>query len=224
MELADGVYALPQTLARGDGDVTFHPAAVVTERGPLLIDVGFEAALDQLEATLADHGHDLADAWGVVVTHQDGDHVAALSEVLERTGAVVFAHPEAAPYVDGRREPIKSEDDRYPPARVDVEVTDGTAFDTAAGPMTVQFTPGHAPGHLSLYLPERRLLLAADALTAADGELRGPNEQHTLEMERAIESVGELSALDVERTLCYHGGVAEQGTGAIAKVWSENAG
>jgi len=224
MELADGVYALPQTLARGDGEVTFNPAAVVTERGPLLIDVGFEAALDQLEAALADHGQDLADTWGIVVTHQDGDHAAALSTVVERTGAAVFAHPEAAPYVDGRAEPIKSDGDRYPPARVDVAVTDGTAFDTVAGPMEVHYTPGHAPGHVSLYLPEQRLLLAADALTAADGELHGPNEQHTLEMDEAIESVGELSELDVERTLCYHGGFVERGTGAIAKVWSENAG
>jgi glyoxylase-like metal-dependent hydrolase (beta-lactamase superfamily II) len=223
MELADGVYALPQTLSQGDRDVTIHPAAVETGRGVLLVDVGFGDELEQIAAALEEYGHGLGDVWGVVVTHQDGDHAGALAEVVDRTGAAVFAHPECAPYVDGRMDPIKGEGERYPAARVDVEVADGTAFDTVAGPMTVQFTPGHAPGHVSLYLPEERLLLAADALTAPTGELAGPSDQHTLEMERAIESVGELSELDVERTLCYHGGLAEQGTGAIARIWTELA-
>jgi glyoxylase-like metal-dependent hydrolase (beta-lactamase superfamily II) len=224
-ELADGVHAFPQTISRDGQEATFTPAAVETDRGLVLLDVGFPHAVDQLEDHLADAGHGLEDVWAVLLTHQDGDHAAGLSAVVERADPLVFAHPEAAPYVDGRLDPIKSDEDsdRYPPVPVDVEVADGTAFRTAAGRMEVIHTPGHAPGHVSLYLPEARLLLAGDALTAPEGALSGPSEEFTPDMDEAVESVGRLADEDVERTLCYHGGLVDQGTGAIARLWTELA-
>jgi len=225
MKLADGIYAFPQTITRNGGETTFHPAAVETDRGVLLVDVGFPHAIDQLSDHLAAVGHDWDAVWGVLLTHQDGDHASAAAAVRERADPVVFAHPECAPYVDGRLDPIKSDTgDRYPSVPVDVEVTDGTTVRTVAGPMEVVFTPGHAPGHLSLYFPEEKLLLAADALTASGDALAGPSEEFTLEMDAAIDSVGHLADYDVERTLCYHGGFVEQGTGAIARIWTEATG
>lgn len=220
-QLVEGVYALPQTITRNGDEATFHPAAVETDRGIVLLDVGFPQALDQLEAGLEAAGAGLDAVWAVVLTHQDGDHVAGLSAVVERADPVVLAHPACAPYVDGRRDPIKGGGDRYPAVPVDVEVADGTTIRTAAGPMAVVFTPGHAPGHVALHFPDERLLVAGDALTAPEGDLAGPSEAFTLDMDTAIESVGRLADLDVERTLCYHGGFVEQGTGAIARIWTE---
>jgi glyoxylase-like metal-dependent hydrolase (beta-lactamase superfamily II) len=210
MELATEVYSLPQTVDRGDRRVTIHPAAVETPRGVVLVDVGFEGALDQFTDALADAGLALADVRAVLVTHQDGDHVGALREVVDRTGAVVYTHRECAPYVDGREHPIKApEGERYPPVDVDVELVDGVRFRTAAGPMAVLFTPGHTPGHVSLHFPEAGLLLAADALTADDSGLAGPSEQFTPEMGRALDAAARLADHRIERVLCYHGGVVE---------------
>jgi len=222
-ELADGVYAFPQTITREGREATFTPAAVETDRGLLLLDVGFPGAIDQLEAHLSETGNGFADVWAVLLTHQDGDHAAGLSEVVDRADPLVVAHPECAPYVDGRLDPIKADDDRYPPVPVDVEVADGSALATRAGRMEVVHTPGHAPGHVSLYFPGQRLLVAGDALTAPEGELAGPKAEFTPEMDEAIESVGRLADEDVERTLCYHGGLVEQGTGTIARLWTELA-
>ena len=78
-------------------------------------------------------------------------------------------------------------------------------------------TPGHSPGHVSLYLPDERLLLAGDALTAEDG-LDGPNPDFTPEMGRATRSLAALSDLDVDRVLCYHGGFVEEGTDRIEAI------
>jgi glyoxylase-like metal-dependent hydrolase (beta-lactamase superfamily II) len=223
-ELADGVYAFPQTIELEGESATFTPAAVATDRGMLLLDVGFPQGLEQLEDHLADLDRELADVWGVLLTPQDGDHAAGLSVLADRVDPLVFAHPECAPYVDGRLDPIKGEeDDRYPPSPVDVEVADGTTLRTMAGPMQVVHTPGHSPGHVSLYFPEERLLVAGDALTVEDGALAGPNPEFTPNMEDAVESVGTLADEDVERTLCFHGGLIEQGTGAIARLWTELA-
>jgi glyoxylase-like metal-dependent hydrolase (beta-lactamase superfamily II) len=204
--LSDGVYAFTESIDHGSGTARFHPAAVETDRGLLLLDAGLGGEIDQLETELDAAGFGWADVWGVALTHQDGDHAGGLATVCERADPVVFAHPECAPYVDGREDPIKGDGDRYPPVDVDVQIPDGTVFGTAAGPMEIVFTPGHAPGHVSLFLPEQRLLLAADALTAADGQLQGPSEQFTLDTSTAAESVQRLADLGVERVHCYHGG------------------
>lgn len=212
MELTDGVYAFPQTLDRDGTTQTFYPSAVETPLGLLLVDVGFPSLTDQVESNLAEAGYDWADVHGVVLTHQDGDHAGGLADVLDRTNATVYAHEACAPYVDGREHPIKSGDDeRYPPARVDVELVDGVTFHTDAGPMEVVFTPGHTPGHISLFLPEADLLLAGDASVAADGDLVGPAEQFTPDMASAVDSLDRLADLSFDRTLCHHGGDVEAG-------------
>lgn len=222
-ELADGVYAFELTISRDGQEATFHPGAVETGRGIVLLDVGYPDTLDDLEAELDAIGRGWVDVWAALITHHDADHAAALSAVVERADPVCVAHPDCAPYVDGRREPIKGGGDRYPPVPIDVEVADGTAVRTAAGPMQVIHTPGHTPGHVALYLPEQKLLFAADALTAPAGELAGPNEEFTPNLPQAIESVGRLAEEDIERTVCFHGGVVDQGTGMIARIWQEQA-
>jgi len=217
-ELTDSVYVLTQTLETDEGTRAFHPAAVETPRGVVLLDVGLPGQADAIAEELDAAGFDWGDIWAVLVTHQDGDHAGALATVVEETDAVVFAHETCAPYVDGRKEPIKGDGDRYPPVPVDVELVDGETFRTNAGPMRVVFTPGHAPGHVSLYFPDERLLIAADALTADDEGLQGPSEHFTLDMAEAAESVGELATLDVETVHCFHGGTVEADDERIAEI------
>jgi glyoxylase-like metal-dependent hydrolase (beta-lactamase superfamily II) len=222
MELTDGVHAFPQTVDRGDSATTVYPAAVETSKGVLLVDTGFPGLTDQVKSNLADAGFGWDDVSGIVLTHQDGDHAGSLAAVIDRTDALVYAHERCAPYVDGREEPIKSpEGERYPPAEVDVELVDGVAFRTVAGPMEVVFTPGHAPGHVSLYFPDRELLLAGDALTADETGLQGPSTEYTLEMDEALDSVGTLADREIRRTLCYHGGFVEEGTDRIGELAAE---
>jgi len=207
MELATGVYAFPQTIERDGMETTIHPAAVETPKGLVLLDVGYPGLLDQVEANLHETGNDWDDVRAVLVTHQDGDHAGALGEVVGRTDAVVYAHEQCAPYVDGRRHPIKSpEGERYQPAEIDVELVDGVSFRTAAGPMDVVFTPGHAPGHVSLHFPDAELLVTADALTADESGLAGPSDEFTLDMEAALDSAAALVDRSFADTLCYHGG------------------
>jgi glyoxylase-like metal-dependent hydrolase (beta-lactamase superfamily II) len=203
MHLAPGVHDLALSYERPDGALEIHPAAVETPRGVLLVDVGLE--LSVLTQGLETHGLDLDSVTGVLLTHQDGDHVGALPALLSETDASVMAHREATPYIDGREALVKG-DRRYDPVPVDLELQDGVRIRTDAGPMEVVFTPGHAPGHVSLFFPDHGTLLAGDAVTAVDGELAGPSEEFTPNRERALDSVRHLASYDIERVLCYHGG------------------
>jgi glyoxylase-like metal-dependent hydrolase (beta-lactamase superfamily II) len=49
---------------------------------------------------------------------------------------------------------------KHPPCPVDATLEDG---DTV-GPVRVIHTPGHTPGHLAFWWPERRVLFAGDAI------------------------------------------------------------
>jgi glyoxylase-like metal-dependent hydrolase (beta-lactamase superfamily II) len=219
MSLPDCVHDL-ELLADLDGrETAIHPAAIETERGLLLLDAGLPDTVDQLATRLDGAGFGLGDVDAVAITHQDPDHAGGLSRVVERSGALVIAHERAAPVVDGRENPrIAPGGDRYPPARVDLELGDRATFHTKAGPARVVATPGHTPGHVSVYLPDARFLVAGDALTAEGGTLNGPDPEATEEQERAADSVSRLAELDVDRTLCYHGGLADAGAGRIAEI------
>jgi glyoxylase-like metal-dependent hydrolase (beta-lactamase superfamily II) len=217
MALPDHVHALPLTTTIQGRERTFTPAAVETESGLLLFDVGLPGTLDLLEAELEAADFGLSDVEGVLLTHQDGDHCGALAELREATDPFVVAHEPTARIVDGREDP-RSGPDRYPPARVDCAFDGSVTFDTLAGPAHVFPTPGHTPDHVSVHFPEARFLLAGDALTADEDGLQSPNEGFTEDWDRALESVAALAELDVESTLCFHGGFVEAGRDRIAEI------
>ncbi|WP_137288684.1 MBL fold metallo-hydrolase [Natronorubrum halophilum] len=215
-----GVHTLPITVEYGDGEITITPTVVETGRGLVLIDVGPRGATDAIRTHLTSLGYALEDIWLVVLTHHDGDHVGGLAELLEQVDAVVATHRDEAPFLTGERDPIKSTGgDRYPPVAVDLELTGGVRIPTLAGPMAVVDTPGHAPGHISLHFPENGLLIAGDALVAdGDEPLSGPKPTFTPDMDRALESVDALAALEIEHVVCYHGGYVDSGTERIREI------
>jgi glyoxylase-like metal-dependent hydrolase (beta-lactamase superfamily II) len=214
-----GVHTLPITVEYGDSEITVTPTAVETHRGLVVLDVGPAGAVGGLETHLRSLGYELEDVWLVVLTHHDADHAGGLAALLERVDAIVGAHRDEAPYVSGEREPMKGDGDRYPPVDVDIELTGGVRFPTVAGPMEIVATPGHTPGHVSLYLPEGNLLVAGDALVAdGDEPLAGPKPHSTPDMDRAIESVGALAALEIEHTVCYHGGYVDHRPERIREI------
>jgi glyoxylase-like metal-dependent hydrolase (beta-lactamase superfamily II) len=218
--IAPGVYALPLAFEPGEDAPLMYPAAVETDRGLVLVDTGFADHLDAVESHLAEAGFGLDDVALVVVTHQDADHAGGLAALADRTDVTTLAHADEAPYIARERPLLK--DREYPPARVDVELVDGVAFRTAAGEMRVVATPGHSPGHVSLYLPGERLLLAADAITAEEA-FDGPNEAATPDMDAATDSVGRLAELAVERTLCFHGGLVEHDRDQLGRIHADLA-
>lgn len=223
MPVPDAFHVCPQTIDIEDGPtLTINPGAVETDRGLLLVDTGVPGKLDRVESNLSDAGFGLDDVWGVVLTHQDPDHAGGLAAIAERVDPVVFAHPTCARVVDGRERPVKLEDEdaeRYPASPVHVEVTDGSRIHTLAGPMEVVETPGHAPGHVSLYFPEASFLVSGDALHAPEGELDGP--RFPMDEAQAVESMRRLADLDFDATLTQHGGPVEAGSDRVAEVLTE---
>ena len=220
MRIADGVYVLP--IPRGSqGTEGFLNLTLILDEqeGAALVDAGLPGHAEAIGAALADAGIGVRDLRRIIFTHQDLDHIGSGAALVRQSGARVVAHPADTPYIEGDLRPLKVTPEmleRRPQmrevlehlesVRVDEHLEDGERLDLAGG-IRVIYTPGHTPGHLSLYLVRPKVLVAGDALTAEEGRLNGPNPSVTLDMGEAVRSVRRLAELDVETIVCYHGGV-----------------
>jgi glyoxylase-like metal-dependent hydrolase (beta-lactamase superfamily II) len=92
------------------------------------------------------------------------------------------------------------------PVRVDRTLTDGEKLPYAGG-ITIIHTPGHTLGHISLYLEASKTLVSGDELRIENGVLGIPPERINHDTAEVVRSLKKLSQYDIERVICYHGGL-----------------
>jgi glyoxylase-like metal-dependent hydrolase (beta-lactamase superfamily II) len=167
----------------------------------------------------------------IVLTHGHFDHVGALADLADAFNVPIYAHSLEHPYLDGRQsypppDPsvgggLMSALSRFYP-RGPIDVTRWLATLPANGDIPSlpgwQWieTPGHTPGHISLWRESDRTLIAGDAFvtTAQESayavftqspEIHGPPMYYTTDWERAAASVASLAALEPEVVITGHG-------------------
>jgi len=207
-----------------------RPTLLWDDEEGVLVDAGFPGQLEQLREEIERAGVSLDRLTRLIVTHQDIDHIGGIAALLALNDRIeVLAHEQDRPYIVGEKQLIKISPERmaqfsehlsYLPeerreavletfenarARVDRTLRDGEKLPYCGG-MIVIHTPGHTPGHISLYLEQSKVLVAGDALNVSDGRLVGPNPQLTPDIDQATGSLKKLARYDIETVVCYHGG------------------
>jgi glyoxylase-like metal-dependent hydrolase (beta-lactamase superfamily II) len=168
--------------------------AVTSGDGFVLFDTGMHQpdSISHLERALEMCNLRLEQARLVVCTHAHTDHCGQAATIVERAGCEVWMHPnhehlnrmiEDPDAVFERRmeiarqsgvpeEPLR----RYAaergargtgiagPIEPDRDLVAGVGIGTDLGEWVVYETPGHAPSHVCLFQPERRLLISGDHL------------------------------------------------------------
>ena len=168
--------------------------AVAAGDGVVLFDTGYHepGSLAHLERALAMCGLRVEDVRLVVCTHAHSDHYGQAATIVERAGCELWMSPnldhmrqwaqdtdaaiarriEVARQSGVPEEPLR----RYAAERrehnsgiaaviePDRPLVQGVTVVTDLGPWTVHETPGHAPSHVCLFQPERRLLISGDHL------------------------------------------------------------
>jgi glyoxylase-like metal-dependent hydrolase (beta-lactamase superfamily II) len=150
-----------------------------------LIDPSFLSQLPTLENYLLEVGYDIRNVKRIILTHVHVDHSQAANEIKKRSGAKIYSHWIEArylihnpPYQGGPPTTQETVDKleklgismralikeygsfEVEPISVDEQVSDGDMI----GSLKVIHTPGHTPGHISLYYEKDKLLLGADSI------------------------------------------------------------
>lgn len=164
----------------------------------------------------------------IAITHYHFDHVGGLAAMKAATGAQVCAGAADVPYIEGRIPPwqpplnsitrilgrLLSAFFKAQPCVVDRALQEGDRV----GPLVAVATPGHTPGHISYYWPQRHALFVGDALVALPN-LQGPRGDYTMDMAMARASVKHLAELAVEIVCPAHGEpILSQGGEALRQV------
>ena len=86
----------------------------------------------------------------------------------------------------------------------DVPLTGGETIETAIGDLQVIWTPGHSPGHICLYQPERRVLFSGDHILEHISPNIGWQPDHDA-LGEFLSSLDRIAALQVDLVLPSHG-------------------
>lgn len=216
----------------GDKKDTIYPVILEDENELILIDCGYPNFLKEIESIAINNGINIKSLTKIIVTHHDFDHMGSLAEFKRvYPNILIMASEEDAPYIKGSKKSLRLQQaesiyDSLPENEkeqayqfhktlesiescdVDVTLKDKDYFDFCGG-IEVIATPGHMPGHISVYHKESKSLITGDALVVENGELVIALPQYTLDIEEAKRSIKKLLNYDINRIICYHGGIYE---------------
>lgn len=224
MKISRSLHVLPLVEKGGGFEDILNPALILDDQhGPTLVDTGMPGREGAIEDALAEAAVRLTDIRRIILTHQDLDHVGSAAAVVRASRAEVLAHFADTPYIEGSQKSLRLPPptilEKLPaemrallergaePVQVDRQLRGGEVLDLAGG-LQVIFTPGHSPGHISLYLKQDRLLIAGDAVTVQQGQVQLPRAALTPDMAEAKRSIAKLAELEIETLVAYHGGIA----------------
>ncbi|MGF2712159.1 hydrolase [Bacillus mycoides] len=207
MEIAKGVEMLQLEFQ----EFIIHPILLWDDEMVVLIDTGFPGQIEDIQVEMERVGVSFDKLKVVILTHQDIDHIGSLPELLQNRGSniKVYTHELDKPYIEGDLPLLKDGNvENSPKGKVSDTVIDGQELPYCGG-ILILHTPGHTPGHISLYLKQSKTLIAGDSMYSVNGMLGGIHAPTTLDVQEAQQSLKKYLNLDIESVVCYHGGLSK---------------
>jgi glyoxylase-like metal-dependent hydrolase (beta-lactamase superfamily II) len=197
MKLLDGLYAYVWEGNDNNCNSYLITGALKGSRH-LLVDPGYittpfyrEPGLDRLFQDMKGDGLDAGQIGLVILTHSHPDHCEAARVIRGQNGALVALHKADEPVY------------RKLGGKIDIYLQEGELVLGEASKLSLKVfhSPGHSPGHITVYWPDEKVLIAGDAIFyRSTGRVDLPGGSV-----RALkQSIERLSQLDIEYLLCGH--------------------
>ncbi len=214
----------------GGTNDSIHPVVLLDNKEAVLIDCGYTGFLPNIETELLRNGIAPKSLTKILITHHDHDHMGSLYDLKEKyTHINIISSEIEADYISGKSKSLRlvqalkmqnnlpdeqkafgeqfiSMLNQVKSVATDLVVNDGDVLDICGG-LEIIDTSGHTKGHISLYLPKHKTIVAGDAIVLEHEKPAIANPQFAFDEEAAISSLNKLLSLDAKRIICYHGGV-----------------
>lgn len=196
-----------------------------------MVDAGMRWSAPNIKKVVTDLFGEGNKPSAIILTHGHFDHVGALRTLLQEWDVPVYAHTMELPYLTGQSsypppDPnvgggmMASLSFLYPKGPIDIREYIRPLPDDNSVPGLPEWkyihTPGHSPGHISLFRESDKVLIAGDAFVTTKVEsavhaltymkhFSGPPRYFTCNWASAKLSVLKLAALDPEVVATGHG-------------------
>ncbi|WP_062016954.1 MBL fold metallo-hydrolase [Aureimonas sp. AU4] len=212
-------------------NVVLLGSAGAGDRGWVLVDTGITSTKGEIVAAAQERFGPGARPAAIFQTHGHFDHIGALEDLSREWDVPVLAHELEHPFLDGReayeRPDTKADGGLMPKLaplfpRSPVNVSERLRALPADGSLPFLtgwrwlHTPGHTPGHVSLWREADRSLVAGDAVITTgqesayevfvqEPEMHGPPRYFTPDWASAACSARLLAALEPDLLVTGHG-------------------
>ncbi len=191
---------------------------LIAEEELTLVDTGVRGSSPKIISFIHSLGRSPEEISLIILTHNHLDHTGGLAELKQLTPAKVAAHKADITNTESQLPSSRVERKLLPippfstlrslfsirPGEVDIPLEGGEVLKPLDG-LKVIHTPGHTPGSISLFSPQKKLLMVGDAINARHKNLRLPPKVVSTNLRQAIDSVKELAQLDFDILCCGHG-------------------
>lgn len=189
--------------------------------GYTVIDGGLAQLTSRIIRQFEASGRKLTDIKRILLTHAHVDHVGALPTLKARSGASIITSEVEKPFADGTLpvpRPNGKNSGYVRGITVDQAVREGDVIPTLGG-LQVVATPGHSPGQIAFWQPERKILITGDTMMHVVG-LRLPFAVATVDMAEAKRSIKKVAQLDAEIACFGHGNPMTSDTAAQIRAFA----
>ncbi|WP_159888358.1 MBL fold metallo-hydrolase [Paenibacillus puerhi] len=231
IESGIGTEVLPDLFSHTIQIVNIHLIGQPKTTEFVLVDAGMPDSAEEIISVVESRFGANSRPKAIILTHGHFDHVGAVIELVNRWEVPVYAHELELPFLTGNRsypepdptveggmvakmsplfpnEPINLGNNIHPlPSDGSVPAMQGFKW---------IHTPGHSPGHVSLFRETDKSLIAGDAFVTVkqeylykvitqEQEISGPPRYLTTDWKSAKESVIKLAALKPTVAVTGHG-------------------
>lgn len=203
-----------------------YPTLIKTDKDLILVDAGYSGYDNQISNELKKLGFTVKDLTIIVATHHDFDHIGSIPGLLQINNDIrVMASEIEKKWIEKTEKPLRQknielfyknrESDSILKSMIDaikkipsIKISKSLSNnDYVSTNVRVVSTPGHTPGHISLYDETNRIFISGDSLSIDSRNnkinvIPKPATMNMIDAKNSIDNI--ITSLDIDELYCYH--------------------